>query len=286
MRRLSSLHVNITGPSLVLSQALGLWDAHVITPSFKFPAFRSHSVAVIELHWGSRPNTHRFNRNVNTYVQLSVDVLWVIIFLWIIYAFNYRPHKLLASPDLNASWYWYYKQSFNIRCQKKTWLAHISQPWKTISFVSPSWDCEEWHLIHPEMLRLLIKTQTLQLLRYDLLLSPWVGLLKESRCRHKCFRTCKLLGRENPSHSVCRQINPPLSSLIPSESSVVSYYAVLHTAGRWSNPDTNLVYLKSNLKAFWSQGNTRGDVSLSMTGHWAEVCLETQRVCRFMGKYR
>lgn len=170
--------------------------------------------------------------------------------------------------------------------RKKTWLAHISQPWKTISFVSPSWDCEEWHLIHPEMLRLLIKTQTLQLLRYDLLLSPWVGLLKESRCRHKCFRTCKLLGRENPSHSVCRQINPPLSSLIPSESSVVSYYAVLHTAGRWSNPDTNLVYLKSNLKAFWSQGNTRGDVSLSMTGHWAEVCLETQRVCRFMGKYR
>lgn len=51
-----------------------------------------------------------------------------------------------------------------------------------------------------------------------------------------------------PSDSVYRQINPPLPSLILSESSVVSYYAVLHMAGRLSNPDTNLVYLKSNFK--------------------------------------
>lgn len=39
-----------------------------------------------------------------------------------------------------------------------------------------------------------------------------------------------------PSHCVCKQINSPLSSLIPSESSVVSYYAVLHMAGRLPNP--------------------------------------------------
>lgn len=93
--------MNITGPSLVLSQVLRLWDAHVITPSFKFPAFRSHSVTVTELHWGIRlwvsDNTHRFNHNVNTSAQLKRHQTGVVDFLLVdhILDISCRPHKLL-----------------------------------------------------------------------------------------------------------------------------------------------------------------------------------------------
>lgn len=131
---------------------------------------------------------------------------------------------------------------------ENTSLPDISQPLKTIYFVCRIIKLKSFHSQHlslkemyPAMLRLLIKRHKWLLLSYDFLheLIYWKAdaTTDVSGCAN-----CRVV---KANHSVCWQINPPLSTLNPSESSVVSYYDVLRMAGRLSNPDINLVHLKS-----------------------------------------
>lgn len=125
----------MTGPSLVLSQALGLWDAQLITLSFK--SFTSHSAAVIELRCGSRTNT-----TLTGCVAMSIHAqnckYSKQVLLDYILRHDFRPHKLLFIPHNTILWC--YKQSVQ-PAARTTQQPHTSQTWTHFCPFS-SWRCE------------------------------------------------------------------------------------------------------------------------------------------------
>lgn len=133
LHQLSSLYVNITGPSQLPSQALWLWDTDVITSSFKFPAFRRCSAAVIELDWGNWPNTCRFHCNVKVLLVIS----WFIVSLSIMLAQNCRPHILI--PDVTCCFMML--QTCKPAARKRWTATHFTKTEEFHSSVS-SWGCE------------------------------------------------------------------------------------------------------------------------------------------------
>lgn len=108
------------GPSLVLSQALGLWDAQLITLSFK--SFTSHSAAVIELRCGSRTNTTLTGSTAMSIHTQNCKYSKQVLLDYIL-RHDFRPHKLLFIPHNTILWC--YKQSVQPAARKNSTTTHF-----------------------------------------------------------------------------------------------------------------------------------------------------------------
>lgn len=138
--------------------------------------------------------------------------------------------------------------------------SHVSQKRRIFTPVSHHEGVRRQHLSHQEMLAVVLEHDTETrpvLMRYVFLNSlhflhnsaSWekaAGATSVSEQAH-----CQVV---NPSLCVCKQINSPSSSLIPSESSLVSCYAALHMAGKLPNPSINLVSFNVECKSIFFPG--------------------------------